>query len=78
MIAMLRGDWPTFEEMKTKIKNRVYQYMLDADMAFRKGRYDEAKHIGDLAIKHTAGLQRYILIKSFERQERNPNRESYF
>lgn len=78
MIAMLRNDWQTFEEMKNKINNEALQCALDADAAFRKGHYDEAKHIGNLAIERTAGLQRFIWIKSSERQERNPSRESYF
>jgi hypothetical protein len=78
VIAMLQKDWLTFEENQRKLKNKGYQFALNADAAFRKGNYEQSKYYGDLAIKNTAGLQRYMFIKQLERQENNPNRESYF
>jgi hypothetical protein len=77
-IAMIQGDWPAYEHMKSKVKRASYRHALEADAAFRKHDFEEAKHLGDLAIEGSAGVQRYLYIRLLERQLNNPNRESYF
>jgi hypothetical protein len=78
IVAIIKQDWDNFDKFKNMVKKNGLRYALEADAAFRKGKYDEAKQFGDLAIASTRGLQRFIFVKSLERQEKNPNRESYF
>ncbi|WP_152619378.1 hypothetical protein [Cohnella kolymensis] len=78
MIALIENDWAAFEEMKSKIRHKGVKYALDADAAYKKGDYEQARSFGDLAISHSAGLQRYIFIKGLEHQKNNPHRQSYF
>lgn len=78
VIAMLQNDWSAYEIMKNKIKRKNLLYALEADASYRKGDLEQAKVFGDLAISTSSGLQRFTYIKLLERQENNPNRESYF
>ncbi|MFC5470675.1 hypothetical protein ACFPPD_18465 [Cohnella suwonensis] len=77
-IALLRSDWKAFETAKSRLKKPAVLFALDANAAFRKGQIEEAKRCGDLAIANAKGLLRYSFMKTLERQQNNPNRESYF
>jgi hypothetical protein len=77
-IAMLQEDWAVYEAMKDKVKRPVFKYALDADAAYKRNNFEEAKRWGDLAISNSSGLQRYIFIKLLELKQNDPNRESYF
>lgn len=76
-IAIAKRDWERFNELKSKLKPGI-KFSLEAEEAFRKGDVDRARELGNYAIANSKGLQRYILIKSLERQEKNPDRRSYF
>ncbi|MFM9278939.1 hypothetical protein [Paenibacillus jiagnxiensis] len=60
------------------MKQQVLIHALEAEAAFRKGELDKAEKYGDIAIHGANGLQRYILVKSRERQLNNPVRETFF
>jgi hypothetical protein len=77
-IAMLQEDWAVFEAMKNKVKRPAFKYALDADAAYKRNNFVEAKRWGDLAISNSGGLLRYTFIKMLERNQNDPNRESYF
>jgi hypothetical protein len=78
IIAMLQEDWAVYEAMKNKVKSPVLKYALDADAAYKRNNFEEAKRWGDLAISNSSGLLRYTFIKILERNQKDPNRESYF
>ncbi|MNG24925.1 hypothetical protein D3C84_1097040 [compost metagenome] len=78
LLALLEGDWDKAEECKQQMRSKVLRAVLDAEVAFKNGRLDDAMKYGDLAIAHSAGMQRFILIKMRERQKRNEQRTSYF
>lgn len=77
-IAMLQEDWAVYEAMKDKVKRPVFKYALDADAAYKRNNFEEAKRWGDLAISNSSGLQRYIFIKLLELKQNDPNRDRYF
>ncbi|SDK24046.1 tetratricopeptide repeat protein [Natronincola ferrireducens] len=77
-VAILKDDWNTFETTMGEIKDEKRKYALKADAAFRKGNFPKAREFGDLALKHTKGVQKYLLLKDLERQKNNPNRKTYF
>jgi|GEM_PF-3915178 hypothetical protein len=78
LLALLEGDWDKVEECKQQMRSKVLRSVLDAEAAFKNGRLDDAMKYGDLAIAHSAGMQRFVLIKMRERQKRNEQRTSYF
>ncbi|MEW9674247.1 hypothetical protein [Ammoniphilus sp. 3BR4] len=77
-IALAEENWEVFEQAKGMVKHQGLQYALGAELAFKKGDMEQAKKLGDLAISTSRGLQKYILVKSFERQSNNPDRKTYF
>ncbi|WP_127492630.1 hypothetical protein [Paenibacillus glycanilyticus] len=78
LLAILEDDWRKVEACKNQLRSKVFRSVLDAEMAFKTGRYDDAKRHGDQAIADSAGMQRYILIKMMDRQSRSEQRISYF
>ncbi|MFB5761446.1 hypothetical protein [Paenibacillus medicaginis] len=78
LIAIYKKDWDDFEAQKVQLKQQVLVHALEAEAAFCKGELDQAEKHGDLAIEGADGLQRYILVKSRERQQNSPMRETYF
>lgn len=78
IIALIENDWSAFEEMKSKVKHKAAKYGLEAEAAYKRGVHEQAESLGELAISHSPGLQKYIFIKGLEYQKNNPNRKSYF
>ncbi|WP_201007755.1 hypothetical protein [Paenibacillus glycanilyticus] len=78
LIAVMENDWDKVEACKNQLRSKALRSVLDAEAAFKTGRYDDAKKHGDQAIADSAGMQRYILIKMLERQSRSEQRISYF
>jgi hypothetical protein len=78
LIALQEGDQESFHLAKNKVKSEATKYILMAEEAYLKGDFAEAERIGNLAISVTAGLRKFTLLKSLEREQKNPNRESYF
>jgi Tfp pilus assembly protein PilF len=78
LIALQEGDHETFQLAMSKQKSKATKYILMAEEAYKKGDFTEAERLGNLAISVTAGFKRFTLLKSLEREQKNPNRESYF
>jgi hypothetical protein len=78
LIALLEGDQESFHLAKNQVKSEATKYILMAEEAYKKGDYTEAERLGNLAITKSAGLKRLVLLKSLEREQKNPNRETFF
>lgn len=78
LIALLDANWEVFQHLKDKIKSKALQYALEAEAAFKNGNTEESERLGHLAIASCAGIQKWLFIKSLERQQKNPHRETYF
>lgn len=77
-IALVEENWEVFDQAKSMVKHPGLRYALEAELAFNKGDMEQAQKLGDLAISASRGLQKYILVKSLERQSKNPNRKTFF
>ena len=78
LIALKENEWESFAQLKSKLKNKALQYILEAEEAYKKGNLEKAELFGNQAIEAARGLQRYLLVASLERQETNADRDSYF
>jgi hypothetical protein len=78
LIALLKGDQVGFHLAKSKVKSEATKYILMAEEAYIKGSFTEAEQLGNTAISRSAGIKRFVLLKSLEREQKNPNRETYF
>lgn len=78
LVALMQGKEEQFAQAKNNVANRVLRYVLEAEKAFRQGDKKEAEQLGHLAISSARGLQKYVLVRSLERQQKNPNRHSFF
>jgi hypothetical protein len=78
LIALQEGDQEGFRLAKNKVKSEATRTILMAEEAFKRGNFQEAERLGDAAISLAAGMKRYVLLKSLERERNNPDRESYF
>ncbi|GED72712.1 hypothetical protein BRE01_64140 [Brevibacillus reuszeri] len=77
-LALLKNNQDVYNEHRSGVKNRIYQLSLDAEMAYQQGNTVEAERFGQQAIAESKGVQRYLMIKTLEKNKRNPNRNSYF
>ncbi|WP_312113410.1 hypothetical protein [Brevibacillus reuszeri] len=77
-LALLKNSQDVYNEHRSGVKNRIYQLSLDAEMAYQQGNTVEAERFGQQAIAESKGVQRYLMIKTLEKNKRNPNRNSYF
>ncbi|MDQ8734234.1 hypothetical protein [Paenibacillus sp. LHD-38] len=78
LIALMEIQWESYRMYKSKLKNKVFLYILEAEEEYKKGNMEKAEQLGNLAIKASKGLQKYLMLTSLERQRIKPNRESYF
>lgn len=78
LIALKENQWEPFRLYKSKLKNKVFLYILEAEKEYKNGNLEKAEQLGNLAIESSKGLQKYILLTSLERQQTSLNRESYF
>ncbi|MDQ8738708.1 hypothetical protein [Paenibacillus sp. LHD-38] len=78
LIALMEIQWETYRIYKSKLKNKVFLYILEAEEEYKKGNMEKAEQLGNLAIKASKGLQKYLMLTSLARQRTKPNRESYF
>ncbi|MDQ0062752.1 hypothetical protein [Paenibacillus harenae] len=78
LIALTENEWESFRMYKSKLKNKVFLYVLEAEEEFKKGNTEKAEQSGTLAIEASRGLQKYLLYTSLARQRTKPNRESFF
>lgn len=78
LIAVCEEDWDSFAKYKAGTRHPKLIPVLEAEAAFKQGRPEEADRFGRLAIEAARGLQLFLLVRSLERQERNPERRTYF
>jgi hypothetical protein len=78
LIALLEDEYENFQLAMSKLKSKATKYILMAEEAYKNADFTEAERLGNLAISVTAGFKRFTLLKSLEREQKNPNRESYF
>ncbi|EFM08859.1 conserved hypothetical protein [Paenibacillus curdlanolyticus YK9] len=78
LLRLYQDDWKGYEEAKRLVDHQGLQYALEADAAFRRGDLAKADELGELAIAHTAGMQRYALIRYRELRSKEPQRRNYF
>ncbi|MGG4448984.1 hypothetical protein [Brevibacillus porteri] len=77
-IALLKNDQDAYNQHRAEIKNRIYQLSLDAEVAYHQGNMAEAELCGQLAIAESKGIQKYLMIKTLDKNKRNLHRNSYF
>ncbi|MBD3920571.1 hypothetical protein H8B09_17540 [Paenibacillus sp. PR3] len=78
LVRLLQDDQSGFEQSKRMVDHQGLKYALEAEEAFRRGDFTKADELGELAIAHTAGLQRYAFIRYRELRVAEPNRKTYF
>lgn len=78
LVRLMQDELSGFEEAKRMVDHPGFVYALDAEAAFRRGDIVKADELGDLAISHTAGLQRYVFIRYRELRSAESDRKSYF
>ncbi|SHN49238.1 hypothetical protein [Desulfitobacterium chlororespirans] len=78
LIALLQGNLEEFEAYKARIKHKYLHYALEAEAAYREKDYKKADELAELAISSAGGLQKWVYVKSLERQKGNTQRRSYF
>jgi hypothetical protein len=78
LLELLKGNIEGFEKHKSQVKHKGLQFALDAEAAFMRKEFDKAEKFGELAISSSAGLQKWILVKSLEHQRNNPDRKFFF
>jgi|GEM_PF-2163611 hypothetical protein len=78
LVKLLQDDQSGFEQSKRMVDHQGLKYALEAEEAFRRGDIIKADELGELAISHTAGLQRYAFIRYRELRIAEPNRKTYF
>jgi hypothetical protein len=78
LVRLMQDDLIGFEEAKRMVDHPGLRNALEAEAAFRSGDLMKADELGELAISHTAGLQRYVFIRYRELRSNEPNRRTYF
>jgi hypothetical protein len=78
LIAITENDWDRVEEFQAGIRNKALRYVIDAEAAFKRGNYEVSEQAGRLALANAKGLQKFVLLRSLERQESNHLRRTYF
>lgn len=78
LLALLQGNWELFEKCKNKVKHKGLKYALAAEAAYIREESEEAENFGELAISSSAGLQKWLLVKSLEHQRNTKDRQFYF
>lgn len=78
LLALLHGDWGLFEKNKSQVKHKGMKYALEAEAAFIRKELVEAEKFGELAIASSAGLQKWLLVKSLEHQRNTEDRQFFF
>jgi hypothetical protein len=78
LIALMQGNEEQFTQSKNNVANPALRYVLEAEKAFRQGDEKEAERLGHLAISSARGLQKYLIVRALERQQKNSNRHSFF
>ncbi|MFB5197592.1 hypothetical protein ACE198_22235 [Neobacillus sp. KR4-4] len=78
LLALLKDDLEAFQKHKSQVKHKGLQYSLDAEEAFMNKEFEKAEKFGELAISSTAGLQKWVLVKSLEHQRNNLERKFFF
>jgi hypothetical protein len=78
LLALLKGNLEEFEKHKSQVKHKGLQYALDTEAAYSRKEFGEAEKLGQLAISSSAGLQKWILVKSLEHQINNKDRKFFF
>ncbi|WP_308637127.1 hypothetical protein [Paenibacillus silvisoli] len=78
LISILEGDFQRAEEYKAGIRSKALQHVIDAEIAFKQGKPEEADQAGQLALAAAGGVQKFVLMRSLERQRSNPSRRMYF
>ncbi|MFL6561952.1 MAG: hypothetical protein ACJ8MO_38350, partial [Bacillus sp. (in: firmicutes)] len=75
LLALLKRNLDEFEKHKALVKHKGLQYALDAEAAFMQQKFQKAEKFGELAISSSAGLQKWVFVKSLEHQKKNPDRK---
>jgi hypothetical protein len=78
LLALSKRELGLFETFKSQVKHKGLQYALDAELAYIRGKMEEAEKFGELAISSSRGLQKWLLVKSLEHQRNNEDRQSFF
>lgn len=78
LIAILEKDGDRADKLKAGIRSQTLRHVVDAEIAYQRGQLEEADRAADLALASARGLQKYLHIKSLERQKNNPARHTYF
>lgn len=78
LIAISENDWDHVEEFRAGIRNKALRYVIDAEAAFKRGNHEDSERAGRLALASAKGLQKFMLLRSLERQKSNPMRRTYF
>jgi hypothetical protein len=78
LIAILEEDWENVTEFQAGIRNKALHYVIEAEVAFKQGNREDSVRAGQLALASAKGLQKFMLLRSLERQENNPIRRTYF
>ncbi|MDQ0112548.1 hypothetical protein [Paenibacillus harenae] len=71
LLALMNGDTNLFEKYKSQVKHKGLQYALEAEAAYARGEMDQAEKFGELAISTSAGVQKWVFVKSLEYQKQN-------
>lgn len=77
-LSLLKNNQNAYKQHRAEIKNRIYQLSLDAEEAYQQGNMAEAEQYGQRAIAESKGVQKYLMIKTLEKNKRNQHRTSYF
>ncbi|WP_373228795.1 hypothetical protein [Cohnella sp.] len=78
LLALLQGRWELFKKNKNQVKHAGMKYALMAEAAFIRKESVEAEKFGELAISSSAGLQKWLLVKSLEHQRNTKDRQFFF
>lgn len=69
MISIEEGQLSTARFLKERIKKPWYKDAIEAEINLKEGNYLEAYTFSELAVANTKGLQRYILVKNYEKEK---------
>lgn len=78
LLELLKGNIEEFEKHKSQVKHKGLQYALDAEAAYNRKAFEKAEKFAELAISSSAGLQKWIFVKSLEHQRDNKDRKFFF
>jgi CRISPR/Cas system-associated protein Cas5 (RAMP superfamily) len=78
VLSIQKGNIEKFEEHKSQIKHKGLRYSLEAEAAYKEKDFQKAEKLGELAISSSAGLQKWVFVKSLEYQRNNKDRKAFF